>query len=249
MGFEPTRHLCPLVFKTSSIGRSDNPPDRNFCRPGASLAEFYSPASTWAGAGSVFRAAASPPRSTSAVISPRRPSPRPAPVPWPPRVRRRCGPSRTCRCRCVRPGDEHPRSIETEFVPHTLQGRALVDALRSDVQPGRPPDRIGDLVEAGVGDEPMEVVLVVSGRDDDDSGDGRAPSSSKSTWRPPSRVQSSSCSVNRRWPEPSSTMYRASGSRSRNRASTGVGSKVSTCQRSQSSPSRRIVTAPLEQTT
>ncbi|VXB06316.1 hypothetical protein FRIGORI9N_170042 [Frigoribacterium sp. 9N] len=26
MGFEPTRHLCPLVFKTSSIGRSDSPP-------------------------------------------------------------------------------------------------------------------------------------------------------------------------------------------------------------------------------
>ncbi len=28
VGFEPTGHLCPLVFKTRSIGRSDNPPDR-----------------------------------------------------------------------------------------------------------------------------------------------------------------------------------------------------------------------------
>jgi site-specific DNA recombinase len=26
VGFEPTRHFCPLVFKTSSIGRSDSPP-------------------------------------------------------------------------------------------------------------------------------------------------------------------------------------------------------------------------------
>ncbi|VXC04390.1 hypothetical protein CURTO8I2_60119 [Curtobacterium sp. 8I-2] len=26
VGFEPTRHLCPPVFKTGSIGRSDNPP-------------------------------------------------------------------------------------------------------------------------------------------------------------------------------------------------------------------------------
>ena len=26
VGFEPTRHFCPLVFKTSSIGRSDRPP-------------------------------------------------------------------------------------------------------------------------------------------------------------------------------------------------------------------------------
>src|SRR6185312_4532215 len=28
VGFEPTGHCCPLVFKTRSIGRSDNPPDR-----------------------------------------------------------------------------------------------------------------------------------------------------------------------------------------------------------------------------
>lgn len=28
VGFEPTGHRCPLVFKTRSIGRSDNPPDR-----------------------------------------------------------------------------------------------------------------------------------------------------------------------------------------------------------------------------
>ena len=27
VGFEPTGHCCPLVFKTRSIGRSDNPPD------------------------------------------------------------------------------------------------------------------------------------------------------------------------------------------------------------------------------
>ncbi|VXB61405.1 hypothetical protein PSCLAVI8L_150236 [Pseudoclavibacter sp. 8L] len=27
VGFEPTRHCCPLVFKTSSIGRSDSPPE------------------------------------------------------------------------------------------------------------------------------------------------------------------------------------------------------------------------------
>ena len=28
VGFEPTGHFCPLVFKTRSIGRSDNPPGR-----------------------------------------------------------------------------------------------------------------------------------------------------------------------------------------------------------------------------
>lgn len=28
VGFEPTGHCCPLVFKTRSIGRSDNPPER-----------------------------------------------------------------------------------------------------------------------------------------------------------------------------------------------------------------------------
>ena len=27
VGFEPTGHCCPLVFKTRSIGRSDNPPE------------------------------------------------------------------------------------------------------------------------------------------------------------------------------------------------------------------------------
>ncbi len=27
VGFEPTRHFCPPVFKTGSIGRSDSPPD------------------------------------------------------------------------------------------------------------------------------------------------------------------------------------------------------------------------------
>ena len=27
-GFEPARHFCPLVFKTSSIGRSDSPPQK-----------------------------------------------------------------------------------------------------------------------------------------------------------------------------------------------------------------------------
>lgn len=32
MGFEPTGHLCPLVFKTSSIGRSDNPPETHALR-------------------------------------------------------------------------------------------------------------------------------------------------------------------------------------------------------------------------
>ena len=26
VGFEPTRHFCPPVFKTGSIGRSDSPP-------------------------------------------------------------------------------------------------------------------------------------------------------------------------------------------------------------------------------
>mgnify|MGYP006946332295 CR=1 FL=1 len=26
VGFEPTKHFCSLVFKTSSIGRSDRPP-------------------------------------------------------------------------------------------------------------------------------------------------------------------------------------------------------------------------------
>ena len=26
VGFEPTRHCCPPVFKTGSIGRSDSPP-------------------------------------------------------------------------------------------------------------------------------------------------------------------------------------------------------------------------------
>ena len=29
VGFEPTRHFCPLVFKTSSIGRSDRPPRKS----------------------------------------------------------------------------------------------------------------------------------------------------------------------------------------------------------------------------
>jgi hypothetical protein len=28
VGFEPTKHFCSLVFKTSSIGRSDRPPIR-----------------------------------------------------------------------------------------------------------------------------------------------------------------------------------------------------------------------------
>src|SRR5690606_19155222 len=28
VGFEPTRHHCPPVFKTGSIGHSDSPPDR-----------------------------------------------------------------------------------------------------------------------------------------------------------------------------------------------------------------------------
>lgn len=28
VGFEPTRHFCPPVFKTGSIGRSDSPPGR-----------------------------------------------------------------------------------------------------------------------------------------------------------------------------------------------------------------------------
>ena len=27
VGFEPTRHFCPPVFKTGSIGRSDSPPE------------------------------------------------------------------------------------------------------------------------------------------------------------------------------------------------------------------------------
>lgn len=29
VGFEPTRHFCPPVFKTGSIGRSDSPPRRS----------------------------------------------------------------------------------------------------------------------------------------------------------------------------------------------------------------------------
>ena len=29
VGFEPTRHFCPPVFKTGSIGRSDSPPEYN----------------------------------------------------------------------------------------------------------------------------------------------------------------------------------------------------------------------------
>lgn len=32
VGFEPTRHFCPPVFKTGSIGRSDSPPDDRSCR-------------------------------------------------------------------------------------------------------------------------------------------------------------------------------------------------------------------------
>jgi hypothetical protein len=27
VGFEPTRHFCPPVFKTGSIGHSDSPPE------------------------------------------------------------------------------------------------------------------------------------------------------------------------------------------------------------------------------
>ncbi len=34
VGFEPTRHFCPLVFKTSSIGRSDSPPSHKCTREG-----------------------------------------------------------------------------------------------------------------------------------------------------------------------------------------------------------------------
>src|SRR5690606_40309596 len=44
VGFEPTRHFCPLVFKTSSIGRSDSPPVKVHARvilaaPGCGCAE------------------------------------------------------------------------------------------------------------------------------------------------------------------------------------------------------------------
>ena len=35
VGFEPTKHCCSLVFKTSSIGRSDRPPLTILVRVGA----------------------------------------------------------------------------------------------------------------------------------------------------------------------------------------------------------------------
>ena len=262
VGFEPTGHCCPLVFKTRSIGRSDNPPDGRHevaacVEQASSLADSTvelivqqrmrrswiarlrvraapqtraEPAKGFAGP----RAVGHSPGLTEVVVSPAA-------------SRTSCGP---CSIATARP----PFSSAQRNMPTSLRPSPIdEDVRRIDARATRarapvpcpcrrPAGRCRATPSSRPRRRPRSARCARRGRRSPARCRRARPprcgrpgwpvSSSKLTRSALERFQSSRCSVYRRRPSGSSTMYFASGRCSRRSVSTSVASNVSVWKRS-----------------